>query len=282
MKVFLLLIFILLNSSVYAQITRSIKEKRPPLIELGAGIAAFTIPDYPGAENEQTYVFPYPVGLLRGKNLRVDEEGGARTRLINKPSYEFSISASMTFSSRSEENPARTGMPNLDGLGEIGPSIIWHIKRQTIDSPVKIGLSVPVRFAFSTDWKRFDERGFVFNPFLYFIHEGFLSKKMNLIYGIDTRFATERYMDFYYQVDPQYAIAGRPAYDAKAGYLATGLYAAISYTIKKVHTIFIGAQYSSLKGSKNRHSALLAKDENILTAIGYTWWFYQSDTPGYQ
>ncbi len=262
------------------QVTRTTSKDSLPLLELGAGVISVSVPDYPGASRSQVYTFPFPTGLYRGETLRADEDAGIRGRFIQNPNYELSFSGSLTFSSRSDENPVRSGMPDLDGLGEFGPSLIIRLKRSTGKTPYRLSLALPLRYAISTDWKRFDERGFVFNPFLFFVREKFLHPDLILFSGIDIRWATEKYMDYYYQVDPQYVTSSRPYYDAKAGYLQTGLYLGMAFTLKKKHTFFSGVQHLSLNGAQNEESPLLVDTSQWAWAIGYSWWFYESELRG--
>ncbi len=277
MKLFLLLSAFCLSST--AQITRSTLDENPPLIEFGVGLITLSMPDYPGAERSQTYTFPFPTVLYRGDILRADQEGGARARFIQHPDYELSFSGSLTFSSKSSENPARMGMPDLDGLGEFGPSLIWRIKKASKENLWKINLSIPLRYAVSTDFSQVDGRGFVFNPFLFAFREKFLHPNLILFAGIDTRFATESYMDYYYQVDPQYVTSSRPYYDAQGGYLQSSTLIGLSYRLKK-HTLFTGFQYLDLHGSRNEDSPLLVKKSQTSWVLGYTFWFYESDYIG--
>ncbi|MBL7663793.1 MAG: MipA/OmpV family protein [Bacteriovoracaceae bacterium] len=269
-------VYILLTLNAAAQITRPVDKEAPPLIELGAGIASFYFPDYAGAEHGRVYTFPFPTGIIRGENFRVDEEGGARGRFVSDPKYELSLSGSLTFASDAKDNPVRTGMPDLDSMIELGPSILYHFKRWSADSQYKVGLALPVRLAFATDFKDTEDRGLVFNPFLYMIKENLFQLPMIFLLGLDARWATERYMDYYYQVDPAFQTGSRPAYDAKAGLLQTSLVAAFSYTFFKEHTIFIAGQWATVDGSQIENSPLVVNKQNFSWAVGYTWWFYKS------
>ncbi len=266
--------------SSWGQITRSTMEEMPPLIELGVGISTFTIPDYPGSAHSRQLTIPFPTGIIRGDKLRADQEGGVRGRFFQDPDYELSISGSLTFSSSTEDNPVRQGMPGLDGLFELGPTVLIHLKKAKLNSPLKIGLSLPIRLAMSTDWKRYDDRGAVFNPFIYSFYENFLVPELTIFSGFDMKFATERYMDYYYSVEPQYATATRAAYEAKAGYLQSSLYFGFAYTIANEHTIFVFAQHLNLNNASNEASPLLTDKKQLAWAVGYTWWFYASEFRG--
>jgi hypothetical protein len=161
--IYLILIF----STAYGQITRSLEQDEPAYLELGAGITTFTFPDYPGSSNSQVYLIPYPAAFVRGDTLRADEEGGIRGRFLSNPDYELSFSGSLNFSSDADDNPVRAGMPRLETLVELGPSILIRLKKSSKNSPMRWTLSLPLRFAFTTDLKKSTDRGLVFNPFVF-------------------------------------------------------------------------------------------------------------------
>jgi outer membrane protein len=274
--IYLILIF----STAYGQITRSLEQDEPAYLELGAGITTFTFPDYPGSSNSQVYLIPYPAAFVRGDTLRADEEGGIRGRFLSNPDYELSFSGSLNFSSDADDNPVRAGMPRLETLVELGPSILIRLKKSSKNSPMRWTLSLPLRFAFTTDLKKSTDRGLVFNPFVFFVRENLWWKNFMLFGGWDIRFATARYQDYYYSVPGIFATTARPAYKAKGGVLQHGTYLGFSYTYQKNHTFFAFAQLNNLHQNPNEDAALLEKKDQTSVAVGYTYWFYESKVRG--
>ena len=63
----------------------------------------------------------------------------------------------------SDDNSARTGMPDLDPTFELGPALkikLWYEK----EYKTKIDLTLPVRAFFSTDFSSVRHEGWVFSP----------------------------------------------------------------------------------------------------------------------
>jgi len=280
-KITCLILFFCL-SSAYAQVTQSVSGEALPLLELGVGVVGADVPDYPGAGHNTTHTVPFPAGLYRGDVLRADEDGGARARFLNTELLEVNMSIGGSLPADSEENPDRVGMPDLDTMLEFGPGLIIHFLKPSPSSKTKLSLNIPVRFAFSTDLKSVDDRGFIFNPLLYYIHEDFPIKKMILFVGLDTSFATGRMMDYFYTVAPQYSTAQRPTYKAEGGYLGSGTNLGFSYNFKNQVSFFAGVRQSFFSGAKNEASPLLVSKNNTSIGVGIVWWFWKSKAVGYK
>ena len=91
-----------------------------PLWELGIGAAALHLPDYRGADQSRTYALPLPYVVYRGTWLKADRDG-ARALLLNTERVKVDVSLAAATPTRSSDNTARAGMPNLPDTAEIGP-----------------------------------------------------------------------------------------------------------------------------------------------------------------
>jgi outer membrane protein len=278
----LLLCFLLVCESAFAQATGSMLRSELPLWEAGVGIVAGSIPDYPGAGHSTFHTVPIPGFIYRGKRVRADEDGGLRARFYKTERWEFDLSIGGSLPASSEENAERKGMPDLDTMGEIGPTFIWKIIKPTTENPHKLILSVPLRFAGSTDLKHFNTRGVIFNPILVYMRERVFLPKLTLILGLDVRIASDTLMDYFYSVSGLYVTQNRPGYEARAGYMGTNLTAGFSYFAFKSLSLFGGVIQSSLHGASNIESPLLVKKNNTAFALGMLWWFYESKRIGVQ
>ncbi|CAM9930248.1 unnamed protein product [Chrysoparadoxa australica] len=167
-------------------------------------------------------------------------------------------------------------MPNLKTMAEFGPGLLATLWKHRGDVSYKLGLNVPLRTAFTVDFWELKERGLVFNPLLYFITEGLIGDGIFTFTSISSFFASHKFHKVFYQVDPQFATAARPAYTADSGYLSTTISQGFSKSLFKDTNMFIGVNYTTLKGNANRRSPLLKKDYNLAAAIGFVWWFYES------
>lgn len=247
-----------------------------PLFELGAGVIGVEKPSYPGSAETESRAIPFPSVLYRGRYVRADEDGGLRSRFFWEDNFEVNVSINWNFGSDSDDLPLRKDMPDLDDIVEIGPSLIWHFKKASKASPTKISLSLPVRYAVSTDLKSLQNRGYVFNPFFYFIRERFIFSNTTLFLGLGTTFATQKYHDYYFTVPAQFATSTRPAYTAKSGNVSSEMSLGFAHNFYDDFTFFYGAQYSSLHNNRNDKSTLLEKKDTVSAAIGLIWWFYES------
>jgi MipA family protein len=263
----------LLSGAAAAQETGAAGGK--PKFEFGIiGGGAYTT-DYPASDQQHVHPLVLPYLVYRGERLYSDERGPA-ARLLNFPNLKFDISLSGSFPADSKDNRARAGMPDLDFIGEIGPRLEWTIARAARDA--RIEFELPLRAAFSTDaHSTFDFRGFVLAPELAYQHDNFLDSGSRLKLGLRANFATAKLMDYFYQVDPGFVTPTRPAFDAKGGYLGSGVQLSMITPLNsRVKSIVLG-KLDYLGGAENRASPLFRDTFNYSVGIGIIISFYVSD-----
>ncbi len=251
-----------------------------PLWEAGLGVVGGSIPDYPAAGHSTFHTVPIPTFVYRGKRVRADEDGGLRARFFKTESWEFDLSLGGSLPANSDENAERKGMPDLDTMVEIGPTFIWKIIKPSKESPHKLILSVPLRVAISTDIKHWNTRGLTFNPVLVYMRERVFLPNMTFIASMDTRFASDTMMDYFYSVATNFVTTVRPAYEAKPGYMGTSVALGMSYLLKNKYNFFAGIYQSSHHGASNEDSPLFVKRNNTALAAGMVWWFLESERKG--
>ena len=246
-----------------------------PLWEAGAGFTGLSIPDYPGSDERRVYLLPLPYLVYRGDILRVDRKG-MYGMLFESDRVELNISADLGVPVKSDTNRARTGMPDIDPVVQIGPLLeVCLFSRCDADTVVKFRL--PVRAAVATDLSHYSGIGFVTNPQLNVDFNNVGSGRgWDLGFAFGPVFATEQYNDYYYQVSPQYAIPGvRPSYDATSGYSGTLLVIAAT---KRFDHLWFGAfaRYDDLAGAVFADSPLIRTRHSIMAGFGFAWVFGQS------
>lgn len=278
-KFFYIFIFVVTSSIVQAK-NSSYNKKDLPLFEGGVGTIFLNIPDYPASSHSTTHILPFPAGIYRGDSMRADDDGGARRRFFNSERLEINLSFGLAPKARSKDNPDRQGMPDLDTILEVGPGLIYHFLKHSDYKDMTLDLSLPLRFAFSTDLTSAKNRGFVFNPFVYFRKRNFLMKNFGLFLGADTRFATKKNLDNFYSVTSAYSTPSREMFDARAGYLGTHLSAGLNYFFLGQVSSFIGYQYSTFHHAVNKDSPLFKQKSNESFVVGFIWWFYKSKERG--
>jgi outer membrane protein len=245
-----------------------------PLLELGiAGGGGYT-PDYPAAEQSRLRGIVTPFLIYRGELLRSDERG-ARLRAWLARGIEFSLSASGAFPASSRDNRAREGMPDLDWIGEVGPTLRFTLWRDP-DAPRRLVAETPVRAVFSTDLTAIRFRGWVFNPDIAWEQRNLFIPGSRLRIGLGVVFATERFMDYFYEVAPEFVRSGRPAYNARGGYLGTRLQFSYRIPITDRLSVIAGGRVENFTGAANDDSPLFRREMNYSVAAGFSWTLYRS------
>ncbi|MEM8546856.1 MAG: MipA/OmpV family protein [Pseudomonadota bacterium] len=228
-----------------------------PLWEVGVGGAIISTPDYPASTGSTVRGAPLPVVIYRGKFLRLGDGSLASGRLFESERLELDLSLSGSFDAESEDVEARAGMPDLGWAFEIGPELEWQLTSLAVEDR-RWKLELPVRAAFSADDGRLNPRGFVFSPQLEYERE-LSGGRYEISFSITPTFATQRLHDYFYTVDPEFATATRPAYDADGGYLQTNF--AVGLQRRGDNTFAaLGVSYASFAGSANADSPLHLND----------------------
>lgn len=248
-----------------------------PLYEIDAvALAAYT-PDYPGSDQMHAHFLPLPWLAYRGKILRTDEPGSVAGRVINSSRFSLDVSAMGSFPVSSNDNRARDGMPDLDWMGEIGPKArltLYNWTNQATNHTARINLELPVRAVFSTDLSEVHYRGIITNPSIAYDNNRLLGGRVKL--GIGPMFATEELPRYFYQVDPAYARADRPSYQASGGYMGvrTGLRMAVPVGDRV--TILGSGNLDMLNGAANDDSPLMKEKTNVSIMLGVSVSLYRS------
>lgn len=270
----------LLSTAAYAgkewhDLTRAAPPKPPkPLFEAGVALGGADLPDYPAAGQSHLKGLVLPFVAYRGKILRSDEKGLLRSRLVKTDRFEFDLSLDGAFSSDSDKSTARRGMPDLDWMGEIGPRVQWTVARAAHSA--KIDLELPVRAVFSTDFSRLDARGYVFEPEIAYQHENFLQQDLEVKVSAGATFASEDLMDYFYEVEPRFVAAGRPAFDAKAGYLGAQTQLSLVKSLGDRLNVLMAFRAEFHGGAENADSPLFKDEATFGLGAALVWSLYQS------
>ncbi len=245
------------------------------LWELGIVGAGSYLPDYPAAEQSRAKWIIAPYGVYRGKIVRADRDG-ARASFVRTRFYEGELSIAASFATRSNGNRAREGMPDLDYLLEFGPRLSLTLSR--LGGKGLFRLFLPVRAVFSTDLSNFHHQGYTFTPALNLRRR--LGRSDRFIFSQLTANMGDRQMNaYFYDVAPEFVRPGRPAYDARAGYLGSDLFAGVLLPLTNRLRAFTGAQLLVHSASANADSPLYKRSLNYSVAAGLVWTFYRSPKP---
>jgi outer membrane protein len=246
-----------------------------PLWELGVAAVGSYSPDYPAADKNSLHVLALPNLTYRGDFFRMGRDSIAKGVFIENDYTELNVSLAASFNVNSSENNARRGMPDLDYLVEIGPQL--KIKLGELYGG-RTGLQLPVRAVFSTDFGRVDQRGFLFNPRLSHERRNIFNSGIDMGSTIGSGFATKKLHEYFYRVEPRFATATRPAYEADGGYLGSDITLGLSYGITDRVRAYAGWRVGYYGGAANEDSPLFRQKVSSSVYVGFTWSIYQSDT----
>lgn len=239
-----------------------------PLWEFGMGVGTIRFPDYRGADRNQNYVVPVPYVVYRGEVLKADRNG-IRGLFFDSERVEVNMGLSASAPVDSSDNPARDGMPNLRPTMEIGPSVDINLWRAS-DRRSKIDLRLP--FLTGVTVERSPESiGFQFSPRVNIdFRDPMGLSGWNLGLATGPIFADKRRHQYFYSVEPQFANAGRPSYQARGGYAGTQFLAAVS---KRYRSFWVGGflRYDTLKNAVFDDSPLLKRDNYVAGGIAVSW-----------
>jgi len=242
-----------------------------PLWELGVGVAGFRFDDYRGSDHTNNYLLPIPFFVYRGPFLRADRDG-ARAILFSGRRVVVDVSLGASVPTKSKDDAARRGMPDLAGTFEIGPNLVVELWEAS-NRKMKVELRMPVREAITLE-RSPRAIGLTFSPNLNLDISG-LPGKGNLGFLAGPLFADQRYHQYFYGVAPEFAAAGRPAYEAPGGYAGWRATTAFS---RRYDNVWVGAfvRYDNLHGAVFAPSPLVRKETTVTAGFGISWIFATS------
>jgi outer membrane protein len=260
-----------LSWSACAQQSAPIPDPSLPLWEAGIFGGAASTPAYPGADERSARVLVLPMIIYRGKVLRADRSG-VSARLFDTDRVDLDVGFALSLPARSDKVPARAGMPDLHSLLEFGP----RLKIQLTDPKAANGarLELPLRTPLELG-NGFKRQGLVFEPRLVFETSG-SEHQWQADANVGAVFGNARINRYFYGVEPQYATASRPAYDAKGGLMMTRFGASLSHRLTQDWRVFGFTRYDNYTHAANHDSPLFRKNSGLSIGAGFTWTGYRS------
>lgn len=249
------------------------QERKLPLWELGVIAGAVTMPAYPAAAERSTRGLVSPYVIYRGRIFRSDESGiGAR--LLRTERVEFDVGFAASLPARAGAIAAREGMPNLGALGEFGPRL--RVKIGDTDT-TRLSFYLPVRTVIEARGG-LRQRGWTAEPGL-----AWSTEKDYERFAAGTSFSAvfgdagiNRY---FYEVEPQYATATRPAYAAKSGLMLVRMGASANYWLTRDLKLYGYVRAESYRHSANEASPLYRKSTGFAGGVAVAWIFSRSARP---
>lgn len=239
-----------------------------PLWEWGLGPSVVAFSDYPGAASSHRYVLPLPYIRYRGTFLRADRDG-LRGMLLDTPRVSLNLGLGASVPVRSRDAVARTGMPDLDALLEVGPVLAVHLWSNE-SRRCQLDVRVPARFAMTVSSAPRDVGGYLAPQLNLDVRHvgGMPGWSLGVLAG--PIFASQRYNQYFYSVAARYATAARPAYNATAGYSGSELIVALS---RRFPGFWVGGfvRYMNLQATVFADSPLLQRRRDLAGGVGVAW-----------
>ena len=245
-----------------------------PEWEIGAGFAVIDFPVYRGAADRRAYLLPVPYFVYNGERLQISRER-VRGLIFRSDRLEMDVSVNGSVPAKSSDSAARLGMPDLDATLEIGPSLNYHFYYSE-DKKTNVDLRMPLRSVTASDFSRFQNAGWLFQPQLNLDIRDIAHSGWNLGVAGSLIFSDQRYNQYFYDVPAQYATLTRPAYTANGGYAGTQYIAALS---KRHDGYWMGGfvKWDDLNGAVFTDSPLLERKQYFTFGFAVTWVFDKSD-----
>jgi outer membrane scaffolding protein for murein synthesis (MipA/OmpV family) len=247
-----------------------------PLWELGIGIGALHTPHYRGSNSEADIVLPFPYVIYRGSFLQIDGEEGVRGRLFNNEGVRIDLSLAGNVPVPDTDEGARSDMDALDPLLEIGAELIIDLWSAS-EHDHSISFNVPLRLVYSVGDPLLEFQGVTLSPYLNYKirqEDHGLLWRYNASFG--PVFASSRYHDYFYQVDPEFVTSERPEYHADSGYGGSRVTLSVTRHAQK---FMIGAfaRYDNLDGAVFEDSPLVETREYFVFGMVFAWILGASD-----
>ena len=248
--------------------TSSVTERdvQRPLWELGIGVAGLRLPDYRGSDESHAYLLPLPFIAYRGTFLKADRDG-ARALLLDSPRFKIDVSVAASTPTRSRDNAAREGMPNLPGTFEIGPNVNFTLFASA-EQKLKLDLRLPLRAAITLQ-RSPKAVGATFSPNLN-LDLGGVGGGWNVGLLAGPLFSDRKYNEHIYGVGAAFATPQRAAYTAHGGYAGWN---ALAATSRRFGNTWVGAfvRYDSLHGAVFEDSPLVRRTSGVTLGFGVSW-----------
>lgn len=256
------------SAALVAVLSASAAAAEKPLWELGAGVGVLHFPAYRGSDEGKQWVLPVPYVIYRGEFLKADRKG-IRGTFFDSERAELNLSLAASPPVSSDDVEAREGMPDLRPTVEIGPSLDVELWKAD-DESRRLGVRLPLRVGVTLEGNP-RSTGWQFTPQLNFdwrdpadLHGWTLGLVAGPIFG------DRRQHRYFYEVDPRFATAARPAYEAHGGYAGTQFLAALW---KRYPSWWIGGfvRYDNLAGATFNDSPLVKTRHYFAAGLAAIW-----------
>jgi len=239
---------------------------------MGAGVGVFDYLLYPGAKESNRLILPVPYFTFRSPKFEIDR--GIKGFLYHSDKIVLDISADFGLPVDSDDTQARKGMPDLDFMVQLGPSLEFLLNDKN-KNYFDARFEIPVRVAYAIDFRNSENIGYLIEPRFSFNHRRQAKIGVSQKATLGLKFATQDFHAYYYDVAPEFATSTRPGFTSDAGFGGSFAKYRISYkTSDFVYWAFL--RYQSLRGAEFEDSPLVLKKDYYFIGAGFAWIFANS------
>lgn len=245
-----------------------------PLWEFGFGAGGLHLPYYSGTKDTRIFAFPVPLIVYRGDVFKSDDEG-IRAQLSKTQRYKLDISLDFNPAVDSDEVELRQGLPDVDNLLQIGPSLEVTLSKRKQDA---LFLRLPVRSNLAIGGNSINQAGYTFSPNIAYIrHLSSGNTPWRTGLSVGPQFGDSDFHAIYYGVEQEFATTNRPEYNAGGGYSgARALLTLTSKSRKRLLAMFL--RYDNISGATFDDSPLVETNHNVTFGFIYSHYLFKSKT----
>jgi outer membrane protein len=238
---------------------------------MGVGAGFFSLPQYVGSNERTRAALPIPYFVYRGEKVSISRDS-LSGRYFIRADLVLDFSGDFSLPVDSNDNDARAGMPDIDFLFEVGPSLRYIFLRNTGNRRT-LSIELPVRAVLQSDLRYLGFEGWRVNPRLRY-KEYFGPWKLSFWGGV--YWNDQRYNNLVYGVSEEFATNDRPAYNANSGYGGWAASASLGYRHKAWWVSGFFRVYD-VNNASFASSPLTVKQANIGFGLAAAWIFKTSD-----
>ena len=261
----------MLSCALLCALPLAVQAQELPLWEVGVLGGTASTPAYPGSADRSTRSLVLPFLIYRGKVLRSDQSG-IGLRLLRSEQVELDVGLAASLPARSDDVAARAGMPDLGTLLELGPRLKVKLAEPSPGS--RLRLDIPLRAVLEARGG-LHAQGWTFEPKVVYEMRG-AREDWTFDANLGMVFGNRKINRYFYEVQPQYATAERPAFDAGAGLMLVRTGASASRLVTPDLRLFGFVRYETYAGAVNRDSPLMQRSTGASIGVGFAWPITQS------
>ena len=242
--------------------------------ELGIGASVISFSDYVGSDKRNNLVLPVPFVNYYGDIVRIDRDS-VRSEFFDSDTLKIDVSLSGSIPVDSDDNKDREGMPDLDPIIELGPSLEYEFYRHPLNNS-RLSVELPIRSAIASDFSDVKEVGWISNPNVKYSRKEYdMTGTWTLQAALGPLFGNSRYHQYFYGVRDKFANTQRPPFDADSGFGGWRLSLGFS---RRVNDIWYGGfvRYIDISNADFADSPLVKQDHSLIGGLAIAWIFAKS------